>query len=197
MISSRIAQNRILSPPILPQKATSNISPDSKFLSELDEIAQQSIHSRVHKQTQLEFKEDLAKLKKPQKKLQKMVQIRKTKQPSLPYLQSNQYYDKWYIPYDQRYIRKYVEQKPQYQGNQIIDQDEQHFYNNLHKLQLDHDPFVSGLSSDQQRTIEQNQRCEVLRDILKQSKAMLDFKKTLESKSVRIPAFVKVLVKQN
>ncbi|CAD8080737.1 unnamed protein product [Paramecium sonneborni] len=176
-----------ISPPFLLSKRLKSEGPD--FLTQLDQNAQRSIQRRMQR-SELQFTEPD---QKPTLKQKQNIKVRpkviRTKQPSLPYLKldDKQYYDKWYIPYDQRYIQKVTMAQESYQ-------DPLHFYKNMHKGTAQYDPFESKLPQDVQRSIEYKHRSEILRDLLRGQKMIIEFKKTLEQNQQRIPQFLKKIL---
>ncbi|CAD8087643.1 unnamed protein product [Paramecium sonneborni] len=173
-----------ISPPFLLSKRLKSEGPD--FLTQLDQNAQKSIQRRMQL-SELQITEpDQKPTLKQKQNIKARPKVIRTKQPSLPYLKidDKQYYDKWYIPYDQRYIQKVTMAQESYQ-------DPLYFYKNMHKGTAQYDPFESKLPQDVQNSIEYKQRSEILRDLLRGQKMIIEFKKTLEQNSQRIPQFLK------
>ncbi|CAD8085484.1 unnamed protein product [Paramecium primaurelia] len=176
-----------ISPPFLITKRIKSEGQD--FLTELDLNAQNSIKKRMQN-SELQMTEANHKLIPKQKmNIQVRKKVIRTKQPSLPYLKldNKQYYDKWYIPYDQRYIAKVNLAQEQYQ-------DPYHFYKNMHIGAAQFNPFEKQLPKDLERNIEYKHRSDILKEMLKGQKMIYEFRKSLESNQQRIPQFIKKIM---
>ncbi|CAD8133636.1 unnamed protein product [Paramecium pentaurelia] len=123
------------------------------------------------------------------KQKEEINKIIKTKQPSLPYLPKKQkeFYNKWYIPYDQRYLQKPDVMEQQYE-------DELHFYKNMHNMYVQYNPFDQNLPDDLMKKIGYKERTETLKELLKGQKQIIEFKRNLEKEKQRVPEFIKQLL---
>ncbi|CAD8097983.1 unnamed protein product [Paramecium sonneborni] len=176
-----------ISPPFLLTKRIK--SEGLNFLTELDLNAQRSIQKRMQK-SEVQITEANQKLIPKQKtNIKTRKKVIRTKQPSLPYLKldEKQYYDKWYIPYDQRFIQKVNLAQEQYQ-------DPNHFYKNMHAGSTQYNPFEKDLPKDLERNIEYKHRSDILKEMLKGQKMIYEFRKSLEQNQQRIPQFIKKIM---
>ncbi|CAK86063.1 unnamed protein product (macronuclear) [Paramecium tetraurelia] len=176
-----------ISPPFLLSKRLKSEGPD--FLTQLDQNAQRSILKRMQRSEIQMTEPDQKPTLKQKQNIKVRPKVIRTKQPSLPYLKldDKQYYDKWYVPYDQRYIQKVTMTQESYS-------DPLHFYKNMHIGNAQYDPFEIKLPKEIQRSIEYKQRSEILRDLLRGQKMIIEFKKTLEQNQQRIPQFLKKIL---
>ncbi|CAD8176144.1 unnamed protein product [Paramecium octaurelia] len=152
-------------------------------LDQLDQLAQISVMRRKKSNDPHKTEPIYSDIRKEINK------IIKTKQPSLPYLPKKQkeFYNKWYIPYDQRYLQKPDVVEQQYQ-------DELHFYKNMHNMYVQYNPFDQKLPDDLIKKIGYKERTEALKEILKGQKQIIEFKRNLEKERQRVPEFIKQLV---
>ncbi|CAD8094411.1 unnamed protein product [Paramecium sonneborni] len=179
-----------ISPPLLQTKRMK--SEGQKFLTELDLNAQRSIQKRMQKSEVKIVETNHQLIPKQKMNIQLRKKVIKTKQPSLPYLKLDEklYYDKWYIPYDQRYIPKVNLAQEQYQEAK----DPNHFYKNMHVRTAQYNPFEKDLPKDLERNIEYKHRSDILKEMLKGQKMIYEFRKSLEQNQQRIPQFIKKII---
>jgi hypothetical protein len=71
--------------------------------------------------------------------------------------------------------------------------DDKHFYKNLHNIEewLVYDPFESKVPPAAMELVLQSKRLESLKEMLKGSKVIQDYKRVLESSGARVPVFIK------
>ncbi|CAD8160259.1 unnamed protein product [Paramecium octaurelia] len=112
-----------------------------------------------------------------------------TKLPSLPNLpnKNKQFYNKWYIPYDLRYVQKPDLQKENFE-------DDMHFYKNIHSINVQYNPFDEKLPEVLIKNIGYRERTETVKDFLKGQRQIIEFKKSLEREKQRVPEFIKQLL---
>ncbi|CAD8073320.1 unnamed protein product [Paramecium sonneborni] len=162
----------------------------SPNLEQLDQLAQISVMRRMKSNDPQKTEPTYRDIPKHiSKQREEIIKIKKTKQPSLPYLPKKQkeFYNKWYIPYDQRYV-----QKPDFMEQQY--EDELHFYKNMHNMYVQYNPFDHKLPEDLMKKIGYKERTEALKEILKGQKQIIEFKRSLEKEKQRVPEFIKQLL---
>ncbi|CAD8063095.1 unnamed protein product [Paramecium primaurelia] len=185
-IQQKFLNLRQVAPPIL-GSIHYNKSPN---LEQLDQLAQISVKRRMKsndpQKTEPTYRDIHKNISKQKEEINK---IKKTKQPSLPYLPKKQkeFYNKWYIPYDQRYV-----QKPDFMLQKY--EDELHFYKNMHNMYVQYNPFDQNLPEDLMKKIGNKERTEALKEILKGQKQIIEFKRSLEKEKQRVPEFIKQLM---
>ncbi|CAK80448.1 unnamed protein product (macronuclear) [Paramecium tetraurelia] len=119
-----------------------------------------------------------------------------TKLPSLPNLpnKNKQFYNKWYIPYDLRYVQKPDLQKENFEGILQTNEDDMHFYKNIHSINVQYNPFDEKLPEVLIKNIGYRERTETVKDFLKGQRQIIEFKKSVERENQRVPEFIKQLL---
>ncbi|CAD8167681.1 unnamed protein product [Paramecium octaurelia] len=177
---------RQVSPPVLGSIHYTK-SPNLEYLDQLAQISvMRRMKSNDAQKTEPTYRETHKNISKQKEEIYK---IKKTKQPSLPYLPKKQkeFYNKWYIPYDQRYV-----QKPDFMQQKY--EDELHFYKNMHNMYVQYNPFDHNLPEDLMKKIGNKERTEALKEILKGQKQIIEFKRSLDKEKQRVPEFIKQLL---